>query len=494
MPLVLSAAALFASGCGKIFQEYNDNPNQLEYGTISPASMMKDVIYYSADGVIYRTWQINGELMQYTVHMYTENIHRYIIRDSYVSGAWNYMAKWAANADHMAWLAERDGNSNMLAVALTMRALMVSDWTDVWGMIPFSDAFEGLGLEGEVNTTPVFDTQEQVYRQLLKDLSRANRLYDFSADKDLIETNNDLLYGGDFRKWQKFTNSLKMRLLMRLSNRNKEIGVSDSLQAMVSDPGSYPVFGSNDDNAVLRYSGVEPFVNRFGATTEKNFASNTRRMAEHLMTSMESLDDPRLGCYAVQTNNEWKGLPSGAPASDMVAGECANLNKDVLGDYTSPYAFMKYDEVQFILAEAAQRKMISGGNTKAREYYESAIEASIRYWDSVNDAYEVTDLAISQFIDKIPYNSTLERIIDQKYIAMFWVGYEAWNDYRRTGYPVLEIGSATDNGGELPTRLVYPISTVSTNNENYKQAVAIQGTDDMHTPVWWSRKAVEQGK
>ncbi|MCM1503314.1 MAG: SusD/RagB family nutrient-binding outer membrane lipoprotein [Bacteroidales bacterium] len=485
-----------AQGCGKIFAEYNKNPNQLEYGKISAVSMLEDVIFYAADGEIYRTYQINGELAQYTVHMYTENIHRYIIRDSYVSGAWNYITRWAGNADHMYELAQQQGDPNLMAIATTLKCKLIADWTDLWGAIPYFEAFQCSSIDGDMNVTPVFDSQEDVYRALLKELSEANQMYRTSVVPESLAASRDILYGGNYAKWQKFTNSLKMRLLMRLSNRDSETGVSDSLKVMLDNPSKYPIFTSRDDAAVLRYSGIEPLVNRFGSVTFQNFTSNARKMAKYFIDLMDEYDDPRIGIFGSQTNSQWAGLVSGYPSTETVAGNAANMNKDVLGDYASPYAFMKYDEVLFILSEAAFRGMIPGGNAAGEEYYNKAVLESIEYWDDVNPStiYKVTEAQKQQFLAKVAYNGSLEQIMTQKYVAMFWVGYEAYNDIRRTGYPKLPVGPGTANDQEFPTRLVYPISTISTNNDNYKAAVAKFGTDDMHTPVWWSKKAVESGK
>ena len=88
----------------------------------------------------------------------------------------------------------------------------------------------------------------------------------------------------------------------------------------------------------------------------------------------------------------------------------------------------------------------------------------------------------------VAFDKTLEQILNQKYIALFWVGYEAWHEYRRTGYPNLKIGKGTANDGVLPTRFIYPVTTVDTNHENYLKAIANQGPDNMKTRLWWARK------
>ncbi|MDE6858236.1 MAG: SusD/RagB family nutrient-binding outer membrane lipoprotein, partial [Alistipes sp.] len=116
------------------------------------------------------------------------------------------------------------------------------------------------------------------------------------------------------------------------------------------------------------------------------------------------------------------------------------------------------------------------------------------FWDGINPStdYRVTELQRRQFLDKVAYNGSLERILTQKYVALYYVGYEAWCDYRRTGYPTLNIGPGTSNEGVLPTRLVYPVRTVSTNEAHVREAIERQGPDNMRTPVWWSRQAAAE--
>lgn len=125
--LALVIAATLVSGCEHLFDEYNTDPNSIEMWQIHPEGMMEQLLFSAADGLMYGTWQLNGELMQYTVSLQAENIHRYIIRDAFVQTPWSYLSRQAANADHMRRLAILKNEPNCEAIALTMRALMVSN-------------------------------------------------------------------------------------------------------------------------------------------------------------------------------------------------------------------------------------------------------------------------------------------------------------------------------------------------------------------------------
>ena len=214
---------------------------------------------------------------------------------------------------------------------------------------------------------------------------------------------------------------------------------------------------------------------------------------------MSLVGDPRISIYFVQGGESWKGRESGQPAQETESSGIALLNRANLGDFSSPYSLMKYDEVLFIYSEAAKRGWIAGGDIAAADFYRQAITASIRFWGSIDtNKIVITDRTIENFLAKVPYNNTLEQIINQKYIALFWTGYEAWHEYRRTGYPDLVIGIATSNDHILPTRFQSPDNTASVNIANYQAQVermrtVYNGDDDMKTPVWWSKKAVEMG-
>lgn len=486
-------AGLFS--CTHKFDEYNTNPNQMDMGKVGPSGMMQELLYAGTEIFLNRTWTLNGELIQYTFAGSGNNTyHRYVIDNAVGSSAWSNLYKQAANADHMRELAVKKEEPNYEAVALTLRTLFLSNVADLFGDMPYTQAFKG---SSEGIKQPVFDSQQSVCEALLADLERANSLYDTS--RDLSGASRDLLFAGKAARWQKFTNSLHLRLLMRLSNRNAQLGVAAKIAEIFADPVKYPVFVSNEDNATMYYDDVEPFVNYFGTKLNIQFTTSTgRRPAEQIINMMDKAGDPRISIWFRQPSGAegWKGGQSGIAAQEADFSGVADLNKDNLGLYDSPYTLIKYDELLFIWAEAMQRGWIAGDPD---EYYRKAIRASIEYWRGVDvTGLNITDKVIDNFLANVPYDGTLKAIMDQKYVAMFWVGFEAWADYRRTGYPELTIGSGTFNDHILPRRLVYPTNTMETNRVNYDKAVArlrsyYGGDDDMKTPVWWSKAAVDKG-
>lgn len=129
---------------------------------IAPAGMIQELLYSGTEVFLYRTWQLNGELIQYTIAGSGNNTyHRYVVENSVGASAWSNLYKQAANADHMRQLAIRKEDPNYEAIALTLRTLFLQNIADLFGDVPCSEAFKG---PSENVKQPVFDTQEQVYR------------------------------------------------------------------------------------------------------------------------------------------------------------------------------------------------------------------------------------------------------------------------------------------------------------------------------------------
>jgi hypothetical protein len=166
---------------------------------------------------------------------------------------------------------------------------------------------------------------------------------------------------------------------------------------------------------------------------------------------------------------------------------------------------MDFAEVQFILAEAALKGWITGGQAAAKNYYESGVRASMEKWSAQGafsePAISITPTDVDAYLAS-PLGSwdlatnKEEFLGNQKWLALFWVGMEAYHEYRRTGYPVLTIGEGTTyNDNVFPTRLGYPNITILTNGANAEAALQeMGGENDMKTPVWWSKEAITGGK
>src|SRR5690606_24879700 len=107
---------------------------------------------------------------------------------------------------------------------------------------------------------PDFDRQADIYPRILADLAEANQLLSSAGP---LAYDGDLVYSGDIAAWRKFANSLRLRLLLRISKRDGEVDVSTQINEMLSDPARYPMFEGPDDDAIFRYPGAFPYFNPY---------------------------------------------------------------------------------------------------------------------------------------------------------------------------------------------------------------------------------------
>ena len=477
--VIVASVALTVSCSG--FEEMNIDPNRVLYGSAPPTKLLQNIIYSGHTNVFRHSYNINSELINYAVYYnVSNNAHCYEIRAADVVTPWRNLYQWASSAHHMYKTAIDYEDPNCMAIALTLKIYIMEVVTSMYGDVPYSEALRW----DEVPQKPKFDPQEDIYKLMIDELDYANTLYVTSRSLDYPA--RDLLFGGSIVRWKRFTNSLRLRLLMRAS-KCTEIDVPALMQEMVNDPTTYPVFTSNADAPILRYSGVSPFFNPFGALGSYDAMHGNTRAGKVLCDLMNPPADPRRSYYFTARGGQYLGMAAGQDGDyyAIARNEACNYNTD-LSTNTSPTTLMNYAEVLFIKAEAAFRGFITGS---AESYYNDAVTASVRQWTG-NESFNV-----SSFLDheSVKYNNTLLRIIEQKYVSQYLCGLEAWCDYRRTGLPEMPIGPIMINFNEngvatLPTRLYYPSTTSSTNTENYKAAVErMGGKDDMLTKVWFAR-------
>ncbi len=390
---IAAALVLFSAFSCRTLEEYNVSPNQIPVGDAQPCDLMDEIICSGALNCQQRFYDTYAELMQYTCITSSSNevISRYYIAPSYIENCWDNFARWAANADHMYELADKVDDDNYRAIALTLRALYMDMLTATFGYVPFTEAFQ----IRQGNNKPIFDSPKTIYSQLIVDLETANDLYDTS--KNLSNVRKDKLYNGDVKKWQKFTNSLLLRLLMRLSERTTEMeivwgeSVVQKIKKIIENPSIYPVMTDYEDNACVYFTGEAPFQNTWGGYTESTLAGHrfTTQMYGMMKPQINGArgGDPRVYIWFMpySAGYGWIGLPSGIPGDDMQSAGYTVMNFQTMNDYQLPYSFMNCDEVYFIKAEAYARNdeqwsAISASENIIRDLYNNGIKKSCEFW------------------------------------------------------------------------------------------------------------------
>ncbi len=460
-------------GCTDDFEELNIDPNRLS--TITPGTVLNPVIYGMASFNTSRSNSFNFHLMQVALPYPSPagGIHRYDISENNGSGTWNTSYRWLNNLKEMRRSAVEAENPNYEAIAMVLNAWIYANLTDTFGDIPMEEAN---GADDGI-FQPQFNTQQEVYTAILEDLRVANTLFD--TDIDMI-FGSDLLYGNDITRWRKFCNSLRLRLLLRVSQR-QEMNAIPQLQEMLSTPDVYPVFESNGDAAILQITGVAPNLSPWGRAIDfSTFRAGSAFFIDHLV----AWDDPRLPLFFTQAMDSdgqtaigYKGIPSGYAGSEgQFDFQPSGLNNSIV---TAPMisVIMTYAEVAFIKAELAQKGHIAGDS---EVYYNAGISAALEQW-----GVEVPEGYLEQA--GVAYDGSFEAIMLQKYYALYFNDNQQWFEYRRTGLPELPKTEAMLNNQQIPVRLQYPLSVRTNNSQNYQQTIERMGGDNINTKVWWQQ-------
>ena len=467
------AALCLLSACTKGFEKVNTDPNRID--KISPGTLLNPIIYEVSSFNMNKSDDITFNLMQVSLPYPSASggVHRYDLSESAGNSTWNTYYRWLTNVKEMHKAALDAGDVNYQAIALTLKAWIYSILTDTFGDVPMEEA--SLGDEGVLH--PQFNTQQEVYTQLLTDLDSANSLY--NASKAMVY-GTEILYNNNIDKWRRFTNSLHMRLLMRLSNRT-EMNPLQKLKVMIDNPDQYPVFTSNSHSAILQITGITPNVSPWGRAID---FTTFRAASKFFVDNLNDFNDPRREKFITQARTKdgtttigYMGIPSGYEGSDSQFDFLpSNVNIALV---TAPMinVIMSYAEVEFIKSELEFRM---GNEGAAKTAYENGVQAAVEMWGAAmpSDYFENEAAA---------FNGTLERIMLQKYFALYFTDYQQWFEYRRTGFPQLPVGSGMLNGGKMPVRFKYPTTVQSNNTANYNKAKASMGGDDINTKVWWEK-------
>lgn len=492
--IILLVAVLSVVGCTKDFEDLNKNPNSPE--TIEdPGYLLAHIIRSTANANLDNSFSRGSVAADQLASSYASNFSNWTRSDAGGYFNWNFYG-YIRDLNEIIAISETKGLNNYKGVALVLRSFLFQNLTDLYGPIPFREA---ANVKYNDITTPKYDSQEAVYNGLLADLEEAVTLLGTSNES----VNGDILYNGNVMNWKKFSSGLMLRLLMRQSNK---VDPSEAMQRMVSNPTKYPLFASNGEQAALQYltdarANEAPFYRGSNSDYGISYrASNT------LVDLLKSLDDSRLFVFALPASLDdagYQGAVNGTgdwdnPAKYSPPGMLwAPLQFNPLASPVAAQSIlMSYSEIQFILAEAAERGFIAGGSDKAEahylegiakqfEYYSSRIPANYTFPTSSDIAADADYYAQPEVRYTGSSQQKLEKIGIQKWLSLYLIGYEAWSEWRRTGYPTIVAGPVSP--GYVPQRTLYPADEMRLNEKNYAEAVALLGSDELSTKVWWAK-------
>lgn len=392
-----------------------------------------------------------------------------------------------------------NGEGINFAWAQILRVAAMQRITDMYGPIPYTKVSSG-------NLKVTYDSQEEVYKAMFEDLNNAiNALttYVSANPNSKPMADYDGIYAGDFKLWVKFANSLKLRMAIRIRYADPTLAKTMAEEAVNH---IYGVMTSNADNAKYYYTKGNPITVMWDAYKD------TRACAD-LTSYMLGYNDPRISKY-FQTSNEIKGnkgyfgLRSGI-ATESETWACQYSAPNIYK--SDPLYWMMASEITFCRAEGALLGWNMNGTAKS--LYETAIKQSFDLWGAtgyesyINDATskqadyadpngKASLSALSTITIKWNESDTqeqkLERIITQKWIALYPIGQEAWSEYRRTGYPkFFPVAQTTEFAGlVVANRIPFPYSEYENNHDNVTAAATLLGGKDNYaTKLWWDKKS-----
>jgi len=410
---------LAVASCKKslFYDGINTDPTQLQ--TPIPSNLLPGIIAsegYEWGGDASRFTSI---FMQQTTGAANQSssAERYSVSTDDVDNMWSagLYGGIMNNANALIQLADKAGEAHYAALGRILQANALGLTTDLWGDVPYSQAFLG-----NANLQPKFDPQAQIYTTIDGLLTTA------IADLAKTETSaqpstDDMLYGGDLTKWTKFAHSLRAKFFLHLA----KVDASNYAKAIAE---AQLGFGSSADDAAVQFAGSS--VTTQAPWYQFNSQRGDIAFTGYVYDLLSANKDPRLDVY-----------------SDGDGGLGT-----LYGSENSPVYLMSYDELQFVIAEASFQ---TGKTSDAATAYKAGVTANlIRTVKSA--AYEAN-------VDKTSSNITLADIMTQKYIANF-LNPEVWTDWRRTALPALTAIPGSTLNGQLPRSLPYPSGEVRYNS------------------------------
>jgi len=411
-------------------------------------------------------------VQQWTETTYTDEANYDIITRPIPGNHWNVLYRDVLmNLKESAKVLKETGNlpgdepsvlTNKLAIVEVLTVYAYSVLVETFGDVPYSEALD------QAVVLPKYDDGLTIYKDLIARLNAAIA----SMDQNTGSFGSyDNMVQGDVVKWYKFANSLKLRMGMLLSDVDNALAKS-TVEAAVPN-----VITSNSDNANMAYLGDQPNNN----PVNENLVLSGRNdfvAANTMVDVMNDLNDPRRAYFFTPYGEGYEGGIYGA-SNDYT--KFSHVNPTIT-EATYPFTYFSLAEVEFLLAEGAERGFNVGGT--AETHYNNGIRASVEEWGG-------TEAEATAYLGEpsVAYSSATgtwqQKIGIQKWIALYNRGFESWTAYRMLDYPVLVAPPTAES--VLPLRLTYPTSEQTLNGANRAAAASAIGGDAVATKLFWDK-------
>lgn len=482
------------------FADMNQNPNAPTEINNNPELLLTGISKNLVNRMVSNGWSEGNVMGQYAAKIVFTAFDQFEWGTN--TSTWNTFYTMGRETQNLITIAETTNNDSYKAVGLILNAWSFQIATDIWGDIPYSDALKG---KTEGINTPIYDKQADVYAALIANLEMANTL----LSNTTTAVKGDIIFNGDLQRWQKLGNSLRLRLLIRLTNvSDSPVNVAAKIKEIVSNPSANPIIETNADNALLVYTASAPNVHPLSTQAGHRIGSfDEYRMSETIENVMKASDDPRQEVFFAPTENSvatgmpvYSGMLNGVVDGSAYEykGGPANISKiNPERFYYSANAahgiIMLASEVYFTIAEAAIRYPEVAAVANAKASYEKAIVLNFDYWGKTMPADFLNRQSLSaDYNVPVAFDNSIETVINQKWIALFYTDFQGFIEYKRTGFPRLIKPGPDAQKNVYPSRFLYPTSEQALNADNHASAVSAQAGSTSEysywTPVWWERK------
>jgi hypothetical protein len=454
---VLLTLTLAVTSCD--FGNLNVDPSSLPDAPVNlilPSAEMQSARNLGSVGA-----RVTGVIMQQFVGIDAQPLgyNTYLIDENALDDLWRTGLYAGAMKDCID-IIEKGKTKNIphyTGIAKVLLAMNLGITTSFWGDVPYAEAFQG-----QAQLRIEYDTQESIYAVIQQLLDDAISDLNLPAG-ELKPGVDDPIYKGNAALWIGTARALKARYYMHLTKRD-----ADAPAKALAALNGGTIFG-NSVEAAFPFGELPTEANPiayFG--TER---PNQLALGSFMLSLLDANNDPRKAKY---------GALSGGNYAVYVKGN-TNL---FWAQNNSPMPLISYSELLFIQAEAHLRL----GNAIAQTKYQQAIRANMERL-GIPDADIVTYLTAVGNISSLPFDQQLQRIIEQKYLALYGQGtLETWVDFRRTGYPAItapaDASESFNSTKVIPKRYLYPISERNTNSQNLEAAISRQGGHLLDNVMW----------
>lgn len=479
---------LLGTACSDEFLDVNDSsvdpPSSTPELTLPAAQKYTADMYYNANNAG-NAFNLIGGIFAGVIsdagdQVWYQTEQSYIINNDTYQSLWNNTYSLALNSYHYVETYEGDDYDNYKAIAKIMKAFHFATLVDMYGDIIYSEAFQR-----GANTQPKYDDDKAVYDALYEELNVAIAMID-DAGADAKPVSKDVILEGNMLKWQKFANTLKLRMLLRQVNTGENLSakyselISNGIGFIDETVSVNPGYADEVDKQNPFYA-LHGFVPGGESPAVNNKAT---RGSQYYIDFLKTTHDPRLEQLFLPVGGDYVGVPQNVYEDAYASNKTSPLGPALLKSSSQDAQLMLSSEALFLQAEAAQRGFIPGN---AGDFYKAGIAASFSELGVPNAASAASDYESTSINAVINWNLAnsagrqIEAVITQKWISGgFITGFEVWMDRVRTNFPSnipIPVGAASP---VFPSNLLYPTSELSANSANVPKQAA-NAAFDRHT-------------